>query len=213
MMVFVFLLLSAFHAQGSTITETYPHLKDYTFKEPKSPYYLGFGITPIGTVKNRFMFAANFFQVHWVKDRYDLELFNASYGFTNAQPSSIQSTHFTFRTAPKYKVLQSFSVGPILGYEFVSYPQINARLYANGLSTPSEPFSSRGFIYGAMVSENLDYKQDYILKLNQVIYNQTYSTEKTDLNWLYLYDRTDLRRDKTNIESGLVILFELSLLF
>jgi len=200
-------------ASASSIVETYPDLKEQLFKEPKSAYYLGFGLTPLGTVKSRFIFAANFFQVHWIRDRYDIEILNASYAVTTAQPSYVQYDSFTFRTSPKYKVLQNFSVGPLLGYEFVSYPQINARLYKNGYSSPSEPFSSKGVIYGVMVSENITYKENYFIKLNQVLYNETYSTEKTDQDWLYLYDRSELRKDKTDLENGTVFLFEVSLLF
>lgn len=213
-LVLVLVLLKTLNLSAEpAFIETYPHLKDYIFEEPKSDFYIGFGAAPVGAIKNRMLFTANFFQVHWIRKPWDIEILSASYGFTTAEPSYVKSRHFIFRTAPKFNVYKFFSVGPMLGYELVSFPEISARLYKNSFASPTEPFSTRGIIYGVMVSENFELKNNYIFKLNQVFYKQTYSTERTDEDWLFLYDRRELRLDTTPIQAETVFMLEASLLF
>jgi hypothetical protein len=201
------------HRAEASILETHAHLKDYLFEEPKSNFYLGFGLTPVGLLRGRMLFAANFFQLHWLSGMWDLELLNASFGFTSTQQTTLQSNHFVFRTAPKVKLFKLISLGPVLGYEFVSFPEVKSRLFKNQFATPTEPFSSGGVIYGFMASETFTYKDDYLIKVNQLVFKQNYSTEKTLEEWYYLYDRADLRADKTPIEGDLVFMIEIALLF
>ncbi len=207
------LLANAPSAQAVSIVESYPNLKELTFKEPKSNFYLGFGFTPIGSTHGRTLFGINFFQLHWIRDYWDMELFSATYGMTNGQPAYLESRHFLFRTSPKIRFFKMLSVGPLLGYEYVSFPEINSHLFKVPWATPVEPFSSKGLIYGLMFSETLPVWNDYILKLNQVIMKQTYSTEKTTDNWDYLFDRREVRNDKSAIEADTVLMIEISLLF
>lgn len=197
-----------------SITETYPHLADLTFKEPRSNFYLGFGLAPIGVLHGRTMFAINFFQLHWIRDYWDVEIMNASYGVTLAQPSYLESRHFQFRFSPKMRFFKMLSVGPLFGYEFVSFPGINTKIFKAPYGSQNyEPFSSKGPMYGAMLSETFTIWTDYILKLNQAYIFQTYSTQKTEDGWDYLYEKREIRTDKSSIEADTIILFELSLLF
>jgi len=197
-----------------SIVETFPHLKDLTFKEPRSDFYLGFGITPVGVLKGRMLFGIDFFQIHWIRDFWDIEILNASYGISNGQPSYLSSRHFTFRSSPKIRFFKMFSVGPILGYEFVSFPEINSRLIKAPWTTPNwEPFSSKGIIYGVGLSQTFNIWGDYILKFNESYIKQTYSTEKTEDEWDYLYEERAIRNDKSGIDADTVMSIGISLLF
>jgi hypothetical protein len=194
--------------------ETFPHLKPYVYEEPKSGFFLGLGLSPVGILGNSMMFSANFFELHWIRDRYDVELLNASYAFTRAETSEFQSTHFTFRTSWKYRFFGPISAGPLIGYEYVSFPGIGARIFQGGKIQPSsEPFSSEGWIYGAMVSETFKYEKDYLIKINELAYEETYSTTHTAQGWTYIYDDQSIQQDNSKIKAGTVIMIEGSFLY
>lgn len=218
MMFFVLLSMTsnafAQSQPAQSFLSTYPQLQPYVYQEPKSGFFLGLGISPVGILRDRMMFTANFFELHWIEDRYDVELLNASYAFTRAQTSEFQSTHFTFRASPKYRVIGPISVGPILGYEYVSFPSIGARIFQGGkMSEDSEPFSSGGWIYGLMVSETFKSGTDYLFKINELAYQETYSTTQTSRGWTYIYDDQQIQKDKTKISAGVVLMIEGSFLY
>jgi hypothetical protein len=201
-------------SERPSITKTFPNLADLTFKEPKSDFYLGFGVGPVGAVHGRTMFEVDFFQVHWIRDYWDIEILNASYGITMAQPSYLESRHFTFRASPKIRFFKMISIGPLFGYEFVSFPQINTKILKAPWSTPNyEPFSSKGPIYGVALSETFPVWTDYILKLNEIYYQETYSADKTTDGWDYLYEKRELRDDRSSVGADTVFMVEVSLLF
>ncbi len=191
----------------------YPSLKDYLFREPKSGFYLGLGVSPVAVLGERMMFTANFFELHWIKDNWDIEWLKASYGFTRAQTSRLQSSHFTLRAAPKYRLFGQVSLGPLLGYESVTFPGVKAVIYNNGLNTDRQPFSNRGWIYGAVCSQNIVTEKGYVFKLNESVYRETYSTDRTPNNWKYVFMDSDLQADRKKIEAALVYMIEVSFLF
>lgn len=193
--------------------ESFPHLKDYLYREPSSGLYLGMGLSPIGFLKDRLMLTADFFQVHWLNERWDLELFNAALSLTRAQSTSVQSTQFTIRTAPKYRLFEHFSFGPVVGYEFVSFPNISAKLSRGNLFSPSEPFSSRGWIYGVMTTETFKLTGDYILQINEIGYQQTYSTSRTAQEWNYYFNNADIRNDPSQIQATFVFMVDVNFLY
>lgn len=193
--------------------KTYPHLKQYVYEEPKSNFYLGMGLSPVGLLRDRFMFAASLFEVHWIESNWDIEMLNATYGFTRAQASNLQSTHFTLYTLPKYRIFGSFSVGPMLGYESVTFPGVSSELYNNGLNTKPQPFSSRGFIYGVGASQNIGLNGGYLMKVSEVIYKETYSTEHTPQNWRYIYMDKSVQADRTKIGAATVMMVNVSFLY
>ena len=197
-----------------SITETFPHLEMQAFKEPKSDFYLGFGLSPIAVMKGRTMFSLDFFQLHWIRDIWDIEILSASYGVTLAQPNYLESRHFQFRMSPKLRFFKMLSIGPLFGYEFVSFPNIQSKIFKAPYASPNwEPFSSKGIIYGAILSETFTIWSDYILKLNQAYIFQSYSTQKTDDDWDYLYEKREIRENKSAIEADTIIMLEVSLLF
>ncbi len=194
--------------------EAFPHLKNYTYKEPSSGFYFGIGGSPVGIVGDRMIFSINFFQLHYLYKAWDFELFNASYGFTRTGDADLESDHFVFRMAAKYKLNSLISLGPMVGYELVSFQNIEAKLYKAPYVTPEwEPFSSRGFIYGVMASQTFPYKSKYQFRINEVIFKQTYSVTDAEHGWSYLYKNSTVQADRSQIEGGYVAAVEFSILY
>ena len=201
-------------APGTSITQTYPALLKYTSDEPISNVRIGVGLSPFGMIRDQFSFSANIFQFHWVTSVLDWEVFSVSYASTLGGDQFTKSKNFTFRTVPKVKINQTFSVGPLLGYEFVSFPDLHSVIYNGTLATPQENFSSRGLTYGGVLSETFKLNQDLDLKLNQVAYRETYSTTSAYANgWVYRYTTAGLNQDQSPINPGWVFLLEFSILY
>jgi hypothetical protein len=192
--------------------ESFPHLSEYLFKEPTSPYYFGLGLTPIGVLKDKVMLEANFFQIHYIDETMNWEIFSASFGNTVAQTGLYQSNHFIFRSSPKFFIGSVVSVGPLVGYEFVSFPNVTARLYKAPYIAPHEPFSSRGMIYGFMISQTFKYKSGH-LQVNEVVFKETYSVKETDQHWMYLFDQPELQANPDKIGPSTIMKVEISYLF
>lgn len=192
--------------------DTYPHLAKHLFEEPDTGIHFGFGVTPVRLLKNKAGLAVSIFQLHWMSSLIDWELFNASYGTTLAGDPFSKVNTFTFRTSPKFRVSNTISIGPVVGLEFVSFPEVRARLGRDGRFTPFEPFSAKGLIYGVMASQNFSLGRT-ILKLNQVVYRQTYDPAGTFKGWGYFFEDNALNDDTSPIGPGVSILLEVSLLF
>lgn len=189
-------------------------MKNYVYEEPPTGFFLGLGASPLGILHDRMMFTGNFFELHWIKDRYDIEIINAAYSFTKAQTSEFQSTHFTFRASPKYRFFGVISIGPLIGYELVSFPDVGARIFrAPYIQPQSEPFSSRGWIYGVEVAQTFHYGKNNLFKITEAAYQQTYSATSTDHGWTYRFDDSALQDDTSKIAAGTVLLVEFSFLF
>ena len=197
----------------SPFLNAFPQLKPYVYEEPPSGFYLGVGLSPVGMLKDRFMLTLDMFQLHWMNEKWDVEILNASYSVTRAQSAAVQSTQFTARASAKYRFFKNFSVGPLIGYEFVSFPNITAQLRKGNLFSPSEPFSSRGIIYGGMLTETFTMGKGYLLQINELAYKQTYSTTQTAEGWNYYYNDASIRNDPTQIEAGFVMMIEASFLY
>lgn len=193
--------------------QKYPHLKANLAQEPDSRLYLGLSVGALGLLKNRMLFSANFFQLHYITDTWDSELLSISFGATSGSPNYVQSNHFIFRTVPKYRINKWLSAGPVVGYEFVSFPAVSAVLFEEGYQTKPEPFSSAGWIYGLGFSENWKTEAGHQIKVNQILYQQNYSTDHAGHGWSYLFDLRSLRSDPTPIKAGLLFLLEVGVLF
>jgi hypothetical protein len=199
---------------GTGFLDAFPKLRNYLFEEPNSGFFLGFGFSPVGLLGNQFMFTGNFFEVHWIHGNYDLELFDASYSATRGQSSEFQSTHFTFKTVPKYRIFGPISVGPLVGYESVSFPGVGVRILRSGFIEPnSEPLSMAGWIFGAAVSQTFNYAKGYLLKFNESIYQETYNSRGMINGWNYYFDDQALQTNRGSISAGTVLMFDASLLY
>jgi hypothetical protein len=197
----------------SEFLEEFPHLTQQIYLPPRSPFLFSLSLGLLGLLKDRMLFTLNFFQLHHMSDNWDHELLSVSYGSTTTKPSYIQSHHFTFRTSPKWRVINAVSIGPLLGYEYVSFPQIQAQLRKGIYQTDLVSFSTKGAIYGLMVSENIKLDSGSIVRVSQMAYKQTYSTTKGEHDWSYNYEISSLRKDTTPIEGGTVLLLELGIMF
>jgi len=200
-------------ADDQSFLDKYPLLKKNIYTEPSSNLYLGFSMGVLGVVRDRMFFTANFFQIHYMTSYWDNELLSISYGTTTANPSYVQSNHFVFRTMPMYRISRFLSVGVLGGYEYVSFPQISAVLYDGIYETKTEPFSSSGVIYGFGASQNFESESAYKIKINEVVYKETYSTQDAGKGWSYLYDSQALRADTTPIKAGVVMMIEVGMIF
>lgn len=172
---------------GKSFVEQYPALKEYLFEEPPSGFQIGFGVSPFALVRNQIGLNASLFQLHWQGRSLDWEIFNASVGIATGGEDWSKSRQLVFRSSPKYRISQSVSIGPLLGYELVSFPNLESRIASDGLATPVQPFSSHGFIYGAEVSESFRLSKTLELKLSQVFYHETYSTTDAGDGWKYRF--------------------------
>ena len=198
---------------GKSFLQSFPNLRKYVYKPPSSGFYLGLGVSPVGILRDRFVFSADFFSVHYIDHNWDWELLNASYGVTRAQPSELGSTSFIFRSTIKFRVTRVISGGPLIGYEYISFPQVGSRIYRSPYATPDEPFSSEGPIYGGMVSETYRLKKNYLLQISEIAFQETYSVTKTAQNWNYLYDDPILNANPQLIGASTVTMIEVSFLY
>jgi hypothetical protein len=207
-------LVTPFSAQAITFEEEFPNLKKFVFSENKSNIFFGIGISPLGIVKNKAGFGLSIFQIHYIKGNLDWEMVNASFMSTASDVAETNFKSFTFRTAPKFKLFRILSAGPLLGIEFVNYPDISAKIGNGTFFTKPEPFSSRGLIYGAALSETFNIGK-YTIKANQLLYKQNYSTTEAFVDgWNYYYEgRADLNLDPTPIAGGWVFMLEFSFLY
>jgi hypothetical protein len=201
-------------ATASSFIEDHADLKKYLFEEPQSNIYLAFGVSPLTILSNRIMVSLDAFQVHLLTRRWDWEIFGASFGFGISNNSLTNSRQVILRTFPKLRLGSFFSVGPLVGFQYVGFPNVGTKIIKGTLASPNfEPFSSTGYLYGGGASETFKLGEGYILKLNQVIYQETYSTTTTSDGWSYLYQDSGLENDSTPIKSGTVFALEFELLF
>jgi hypothetical protein len=198
----------------ASILKENPNLEKYVFSEPRSAVEIGFGLSPFGMIRDQMSISANLFQFHWVTTHLDWEVFSLSFAESLGGDDDSRSKQFTLRTVPKYRINQTFSIGPLLGYEFVSFPDLQSQLFNGTLTTPQEAFSSRGVVYGGVLSETFPLNEDLKFKVNQVVYKETYSTTNAnEAGWTNQFSNPALNQNTGPINPGTVIMFEFSLLY
>jgi len=200
-------------AASKPFTEEFPEVKKYLFQEPHSPFYLGFGVSPIAIMASKIFFSADMFEINVITEHWDINALTASLGFAIARDDFANSRHFTFRIAPKYRIAPYLSVGPMVGAEFVSFPNLQARINKAGYFSNFEPFSSHGLIFGAEASELFHFGEEYLFKITELIYKQTYSVTTTSDGWSFNYALDSVSLDPTPIKPSWVFLMQFSMLF
>lgn len=214
---FVFLLALLTTAAKADFLDENPSLKKHIYREPRSSFWIGAGVGPVGFLENRAIHSLSAFQLHWNPGLLDWEIINVSLGLTSfAKESFTKARHFFFRSSPKLKIFGFLSFGPLIGYEFVSFPEIATKITKGGFQTPQfEPFSSRGAIYGVEVTQSFPFGESYQIRIAEVFYRQSYSTTVTSEGWDYLYDKPEIQNDpnRTLIKPSYVFLLEFSFLF
>ena len=196
------------------ITQKFPHLNQYLFRETDTKIRFGFGIAPIEILKRRVAVSLSILQIHYITPTIDWELLNGSYGSTISGEANTKVNSFAFRTVPKLRLTETFSLGPMIGYEYVRFPDVKARQYRGNYFTPEEPLSSRGLIYGGCASQIIKTKGNSLIRLNQLVYKQTYDVSKTsNQGWSYYYSDNALNLDPSPIAAGIVFALEVSFLY
>ena len=208
------LLLFSTSLRAESVLDTYPGLRKFVSSERGTNLYFGFGINPFNLVNSKIGFSASLFQLHWIKDRYDIECFNASFGsFFGSKLGSEQ--FFLVRAAPKYRVFKNISIGPIIGMEFVHFPDVISQITRNNLYSPSTDFSTVGAVFGATISQTFDigYQKSNLLRVSESIFKETYSVKNTNNGWSYYYADNSLNADPGPIAPSLMLMLEVSYLF
>lgn len=215
LVAFVSLLLSPLSVHAESVLDTYPGLRKFVAAERGTNLYFGFGLNPFNLVNSKVGFSASLFQLHWIKDRYDIECFNASFGsFFGSKLGSEQ--FFLIRAAPKYRIFKNISVGPIIGMEFVHFPDVISQITKNNLYSPSTDFSTVGAVFGATISQTFDigsYQKNNLLRVSESIFKETYSVKNTNNGWSYYYADNSLNADSGPIAPSLMLMLEVSYLF
>ncbi len=199
----------------SEFLKEYPQLSKHIYTKPESMIFIGVGVTPIGMTDNRFILSGSVFQLHYIKDIFDIELFNISFSMNNAEKSKYSSYHLVLRTAPKIKINEHLSAGFIAGWEFVSFPEVYKKEYKGEKFTPLEPFSTTGYILGVIVTQNFKYYKKYQIKISEFIYREFYSVKETSNSWKYWFEDPLIQQDpeKDKVAPSFVGGVEISILF
>ena len=199
----------------ASFVDEYPELKRHLYAEPKSNFYIGLGVGAVGFVENRAIHSLSVFQLHYINGAADLELLNLGLAVSSFGKDPLStSRHFLLRASPKLRLFEFLSIGPVVGFEWVSFPNASVVLAKGGFGTPPEAFSSNGLVYGLMVSQTIKLG-DHQLRLNQLLYKQTYRADQTENGWVYQFEDGALAADpeKKAVRAGYTFLFECAFLF
>jgi hypothetical protein len=194
-LVGVLLLCVSQHYAQADFLKDFPQLSDLTFREPGSPMRLGLSVTPVGIMKDKTFLAMSPLQVHWYSDFADWEVFSVWLGVSNARNKYADSRSFIARSVPKFRVLENLSLGPIVGYELVTFPEATSKIYKGRFFTPQEePFSSRGWVYGGMLSLTFPMGSN-VLRVSPMYMVRTYPHKSLKDGWAFYYTNPDLQTD------------------
>lgn len=203
--------------------EKHPALNKYLFEESPSRFTVGFGVTPVSLMKDKFYFGLNVFQVHWMSESVDWQILSAGVGFGFAQTGEARSRHASLRTAPMLRLMDFLSVGPVLGYEVLVFPNLQAKLRQDiavlPLQSEPEPFSTHGIVLGVMASQRLPLEDGRTVRFSQILARQSYFTNRARREgWVYNFapgnaTSPDFREAPDSIRPSLTLTLEVSLLF
>lgn len=193
------ILGSASSAQADFLDD-FPHLKKLQYGEPSSPVRLGFGVTPVGIMKDKNYLGFSLLQAHWLSRWVDWELAGFSFGVSNARNSYADSRSFIARTVPKFRPLENLSFGAVLGYELITFPNAKSKVHKElpskaGVSTPEEPFSSKGLVYGGIMSLLVNTSFGTI-RVSPLYLVRTYPHKELDDGWRYIFTNAELMSDE-----------------
>jgi hypothetical protein len=193
--------------------QTYPDLEKFTYAEKSSKTYFGFGVSPVAIIGSRIGFSLDLFEVHYIKDRWDIEAFSASFGTAFGAANGAEQ-FFLFRAAPKYRVLKNVSIGPLVGLFENVQAQLNKYVTStNDLFAPPEKFTSKGVIYGASICETFNFGKSDLIKINELIYKETYGYLGTNNGWQYHFNDDALNADPSPLQPSSVFMIEISFLY
>lgn len=178
-----------FEQKESPVILEYPELKKFLYVPPKAPIYIGLGVAPISLMGSKLYFSISLFQVHYMDDNWDIEIFSASIGQARSDKTFANSRHFTGRFSPKYIFMNIFdtgkvSFGPLVGMEYVQFGSIQAKKSRGTVTTQTpEDLTTGGYIYGFSLSETFTLSKDRRFKISQMFYKQTYNIKENEYGW------------------------------
>jgi hypothetical protein len=178
-----------FEQKESPVILEYPELKKFLYVPPKAPVYIGLGVAPISLMGSKLFFNLSLFQVHYMNDNWDIELFSASIGQSRSDKSYANSRHFTGRFSPKYIFMNIFdtgkvSIGPLIGMEYAQFSEIPVRKARGAARTPKyEDLTTGGYIYGFTLSQTFTLSKDRKFKISQMFYKQTFNIRENEYGW------------------------------
>jgi len=178
-----------FEQKESPVILEYPELKKFLYIPPKASVYIGLGVAPISLMGSKLFFNLSLFQVHYMNDNWDIELFSASIGQSRSDKSYANSRHFTGRFSPKYIFMNIFdtgkvSIGPMIGMEYAQFSSIPVRKARGADRTPKyEDLTTGGYIYGLTLSQTFTLSKDRKFKISQMFYKQTFNIRESEHGW------------------------------
>jgi hypothetical protein len=209
--------------EGS-IVDRFPELGSFIREEQASGLYFGFGVSPVTLVNGKFGFAASIFQLHYMKKSWDIELVNLSFG-TAFGDTLGKEQFFLLRAAPKFKIYRNISIGPLLGIEFVQFPNVTAAVTKNvditGDGVPENAFTEQfdfstfGYFYGGAISQLFEMgpRHDKAIRVSALYFQERYSVTETRNGWTYYLQPNELNFDKTPIAPASMFMLEISYLY
>jgi len=202
-------------ARAASLLEEFPGLERYAYKEKKSPFYLGVGVSPAGFSERKFLFSVSPLQFHYRSELLDVEAAGLTIGWSQPKASYGASQFFLVRTVPKIRFFDVLSVGPFVAYEGHLFRGVTARLRKGRQIAPYERFSSAHYAWGGVVSESFPLANGRVFKINQVFLQQRYSVRDAGRGWRYEYEREEIElEDKlSDLEPSKVFSLEIAILF
>jgi hypothetical protein len=178
-----------FEQKESPVILEYPELKKFLYIPPKAPVYIGIGVAPISLMGSKLYFSLSLFQVHYMDDIWDIEIFSASIGQARSDKSFANSRHFTGRFSPKYIFMDIFdtgkvSIGPLIGMEYAQFSSIQStKRKGSEVTVTPEDLTTGGYIYGFSLSQTFTLSKDRKFKISQMFYRQTYNIKENEDGW------------------------------
>lgn len=202
-------------ATSAPFMEEHEALKKFLFEEPKSRVHVAFGISPLSILNSRILFSFDILQVYYLGHYLDWEVLSASFGFGLGGNELASSQEVLVRTSPKIRLGSFFSIGPLVGLEYVKFSNAQTKIIKDNINFTQnfEPLSKMGWVYGGELSETFKIGDNYLLKVNELVYKETYSTTDAGSGLTYFYQDPGLQTDTTPLKASTVVALEFALLF
>lgn len=207
--------------EEAPLLERFPDLSKFVHQEEASNLYFGFGVSPVTIVNGKFGFAASIFQLHYVKAPWDIELLNLSFGSAFGDTLE-REQFFLVRSTPKFRIFKNLSVGPVVGIEFVHFPNVTAAVTKfvenrGQLFSEQFEFSTFGYFYGGGLSQTFDLDSakggGKAIRVSAIYYQEKYSVTESGNGWSYYFQQNELNINKDPIAPASMFMLEISYLY
>jgi hypothetical protein len=209
-----FCFFFAVSVKAENFLDQFVNLKAFLREDSVSFFRVGFGVVPFRGSQQKAGLGLVPFSASLFTSFLDWNFLSTSvgYGFLGSD----NATNFisvSLKTALKWRFSSVFSLGPVVGIEFVSYPFVSSRIFKNHYATPYEPFSVAGPFFGGVLSEVFSVASDSWIQLNQMVFIQKYRIQSLADGWTHVFEKASFNKDSSSLNPGLVFLIEVCLLF